>query len=459
MFFELLNNYTLYLELKESFLMLSELCALSQEKDKNMSNEMLLYSVKELELYIDYLERVRRIFLKHSVKSHFLLKLKNEIDLLCSTDEYSQLCKEVQKQSHTIKYAKSVTIGVNLNAQMQPFEAGVVKINETSFVSGKFIDKLLRLEFADDEFTCSAPLVASLKGANASEAAALNIALSSALNKILASSLRSWERVIRKYIINGLDKLFGILYEWRFISICTEALLTIKNKGYTLCTPIFNDYDNIMGLYHPILALSSTNKKVVSNDIEFANNRIYILTGPNQGGKSIFTQSIGIFYSMLHLGLPLPASNAVVNPVDAIQTHFIDNRKQTYQNGRLASECEEIYKINKNISNQSLFLFDEALSSTSADEAEVIAREILSAYSELGMKGVWATHLHALCKLADEKQNGKSKISNLSAELNEDSHERTFSIISGGRYGKSYASDVAQKYHLTKDEILMAREK
>jgi DNA mismatch repair ATPase MutS len=102
-------------------------------------------------------------------------------------------------------------------------------------------------------------------------------------------------------------------------------------------------------------------------------------------------------------------------------------------------------------------LFDEAFSSTSADEAIVISKEILYAFSEIGAKGIWTTHLHGLCCIADEEPNGKSRISNLTAELCEESHERLYRIVKGAKYGSSYAGDIAQKYHLTKTEIIENR--
>ena len=454
MFTELMNNPELYQGLKASFSSLSELYALKQEKEGKDSNEILLYSIKELEIYIDYLENISRLFREYPVKSLLLRSLKSKIDKLVNAEEYPQLCKEVEKQSHDIKYAKSVTIGVNLNAQMQPLEAGVVKINDSSYLSGNFIDKLLRLDFADNEFMCSAPLTSAQKGIPDAELSVLTWSLNNALSKILTPALKSWSRVVRKYVVDGLDDLFSVMYEWRFITICTDALLKIKAAGQTFCAPVFSDHDYVKGLYNPMLVMASDENDVVLNDLEFDENRIYILTGPNQGGKSIYTQAVGALYAMLHLGLPLPASNAEICLVDAILTHFIDNSKVSYQQGRLSSECEKIGNISKSISGNSLFLFDEALSSTSADEAVVISTEIISAYSEIGARGIWITHLHKLCELSEEKYMGKSRIGNLSAQLVEGSNERSFTIVKGAKYGKSYALDIAKKYHLTKNEIL-----
>lgn len=456
MFFEFLNDPALYSGLVKSFSELADICKLKQEKSEGHSNELMIYSIKELEMYVDYVETMRELFASHPVKGVFLGRLRDEILNICSSENYPKLCEEVKKQVHTINHVKSVSVGINLNAQMQPVEAGVVKVNSDSyFESGNFIDKLLKLDFKEDEFTCSAPLIPVTKGITDQEAQVMRITLNSALNKIFASTLRSWEKTVRKYVVGGLDDLFLILSEWQFVTACTDALFKLRAAGQSFCKPIFADADSVKDLYHPMLAISSKETYVVKNDLEFDSDRIYILTGPNQGGKSIFTKSVGVLYAMLHLGLPLPASHAEICPVDGIFTHFIDNNNErAYKNGRLAGECEAIQKINRKITDKSIFLFDEALSSTSADEAIVLAREILLAYSSIGIKGIYTTHLHGLCELESSEQKGRSKICNLSAELNESSHSRTYRIKKGGRYGQSYAMDIAKNYHLTREDIL-----
>ncbi len=457
MFFEFLQEPELFYGLSDGFAALADIFKLKQEKNAvGQSSELSLYSVKELEMYVQYIESMRTLFAGHNVKGAFLNRLKDEIAEIYSSEEYPRLREELKKQSHVIRTAKSVTIGVNLTAQMKPIEAGVVKINDVNFKSGVLIDKILRLDFKDDEYTCSAPLIPTTKGLTEQEAATLRFALYNALNKILTPSLQSWERTIKKYVVDNLDGLFCLLPEWQFVTSVTKELMKIKKAGGHFCKPIFSDTDDVRDLYHPILLLNGSAPRVIKNDLQFGGDRIYILTGPNQGGKSIYTRSVGLLYAMLHLGIPLPASHAEICPVDGIYTHFVDNHAdRAYRNGRLAGECEAMQKISERITPESLFLFDEALSSTSADEAVTLAGEILTAYSVIGVKGICTTHLHGLCELADRDQSGrKSRICNLTARLDEGTHDRTYRIERGGKYGHSYAIDIAEKFHLTKDEII-----
>ena len=252
-----------------------------------------------------------------------------------------------------------------------------------------------------------------------------------------------------------LKPLLPLLEEWRFIVSCVTPLAELKKNGFPLCKAAFGESDSVTGLYHPILALSAASTSaIVQNDLSFDETAgIYILTGPNQGGKSIYTKSVGVLYAMLHLGLLLPAEKAVCRMADAILVHFIDAKKTSYQDGRLSEECKKIDKINQIITQRSLFLFDEALSSTNATEATTISAEILAAYAEIGARGIWTTHFHELCRLERTSNSAKSKLCNICALIDEASHKRVFRIARGD-YGQSYAIDVARQYHLTRTEIL-----
>ncbi len=450
LFCELLSDKSLFENLNASFEALSNIYELQNQKDVAESNEKLLYSVREIESYVEYLSKIKNIF-STTPKSRSLQILWEILKPLCDSEDFENLCSSVNKQSHEIKNIKSITIGVNLDSQLKPSEAGVLSINDENFVSGDYINKLLRLDFKNDKYYSPAPLLPLSHKLTNEELDIIRSSLNSAMNKILSSSLKNWSGIVKKHIINNLRDLSNILYEWRFVSVCTQMMFELKEAGFTLCKPQEGVSDEVFDLYHPILALSSPNKNsVIKNELDFGKeNSIYILTGPNQGGKSIYIQSVGIMYALLHLGLLLPASKAILRYIDNIFIHFIDIRKRSYVHGRLSDECNKIQSINKHITKDSLFLFDEALSSTNATEAVAISTEIITAYLEIGAKGIFATHFHELCSLNDEY----SGIENLTAQIDESTHKRIFKIIRGN-HGKSYAFDIAQAYGLTKEEIL-----
>ena len=69
---------------------------------------------------------------------------------------------------------------------------------------------------------------------------------------------------------------------------------------------------------------------IVPNDLSFDENAtIYVLSGPNRGGKSVITCAVGLAQVMLQLGMYLPAERISISPVDGIYTHFPTGAEDT----------------------------------------------------------------------------------------------------------------------------------
>jgi len=198
---------------------------------------------------------------------------------------------------------------------------------------------------------------------------------------------------------------------------------------------------------------------MVKNDIDFDRKAgIYVLTGPNRGGKSVVTCAVGMIQAMAQLGLPVPADKATLSPVDAIFTHFPTGADDTIDKGRLGEECARLGEIFDAITDKSLVLLDETLSSTGSFEASYIAAEVLAGLSMARCRAIFSTHLHELSGEIDAINartvpQGGAPIDTLVAGI-EGEGRRSFRILRQKPDGKSYARDIAVKYGLTYDNIL-----
>ncbi len=463
LFLELLDTPGLYDALQESFDRLSSIYALQAARDGAMSEEQLLYSIREIEDYLAYLGGIKAIFAEYTVRSPLLRSLWQAVEPLCTGEDYDTLCQAAAHQSHAIHHIKSITVGVNLDPALRPVEAGVIGISEQSFVSGEPLSHLLRLQFSKDDFTCMAPLCPTSRRLTPQEQGAMRESVHTALRKIFGDSLKSWALMIKKHVIGNLGMLVPLIEEWRFITAVMDTLLCLRRNGFALCRPHIldrndrSDSEIIHGLYHPLLAMTADRPdRIVRNALTFdSDGRFYILTGPNSGGKSVYLEAVGLAYAMLHLGLPLPAESATICPTDGILTHFVDTCELTAGHGRLGAECARLHEIHRAVTKDSLLLFDEALSGTNATEATAISSECLAAYADIGARGIWVTHLHDLCRLPEILgPTTPSRLANLSAQLEETSHDRLFMIVRTSGTPHSYALDIARSFHLTREEIV-----
>ena len=157
------------------------------------------------------------------------------------------------------------------------------------------------------------------------------------------------------------------------------------------------------------------------------------------------------------LGLPVPAKSAEISPVDAIFTHFPEGADDTIDKGRLGEECARLKEIFDSVTEDSMVLLDESLSSTGAYEASYIASEILTGFAVLKTRGIFSTHLHELAARVPEinaksKELGGINIDTLVAGIEEG--KRSFKIMRAKPDGKSYARDIANKYGLSFETLI-----
>ncbi|MBE6606032.1 MAG: hypothetical protein E7635_03220 [Ruminococcaceae bacterium] len=442
--------------------MLSDISELRRVQGELGAKENYLYCITEIELYIECIEKLKHDFLPLSkkVKSTAFIKMAEAVAKLAESDYYKQLNKRLDELTFKVHEVKSVAIGVNLDNELRPTDAGVISLNPEKFKSGTVIDKILRLDFKDDDYTCIAPLVPFTKGQNENQFFALSNALNNALSDIFKSSVRSWRTIVRSYVLENTDFLLKIIPEIEFLVKSTKLLRALKDRGLALTFPeickLSDKKCELYGLYNPCVALK-TDAQMVKNDLVFdENGMIYILTGPNRGGKSVITCALGLVQAMAQLGLPVTADKAKLSPVESIYTHFPTEAEDTIDKGRLGEECERLNAIFDKVSEYSLVLLDESLSSTGSYEASYIASEVLTGFSLAKCRCLFSTHLHELSARVDEinetaKAEGGVLVDTLVAGIK--GNERSFEIVRTKPDGKSYARDIAERYGLSSEKI------
>ena len=196
---------------------------------------------------------------------------------------------------------------------------------------------------------------------------------------------------------------------------------------------------------------------MTGNDLEFdENGSIYILSGANSGGKTVFEKSAAVCQALFHLGLFVPAEYAELSPCSQLLLSFSTFDKGSVKS-RFTEECEKISHIMQLADEYSILLLDEAFSGTASTEAAAIASEVIKAMSAKGCRSIFVTHIHELVTLPDEINSSDicvSKLDNLTVEVDENNGKRLYKVIRTRPDGRSRASDVARKYGLSFDELM-----
>lgn len=426
------------------------------------AGDSYLYSITEIELYVQAVDTLAgglSAVVSESLSPAFRALTDRMTDLAAS-DGYQSLKARLADLSSHVHEVKSVTVGVNLDAACRPTEAGVISLNAEPFKSGRLLDKILRMSFKNDAMTCIAPLTPLGKKQSENRQEALSGAFKGALEDVFRSSVKAWRAIVGDYVLDNTDFLLKLLPEIEFVSRVSALEKRLTDAGYPLTTPVLRPMAekafDARGLYNPDVALR-IDEKVVANDLTFDDSaRIYVLTGPNRGGKSVITCAVGLAQAMTALGMRVAAKSLTVSPVDGIFTHFPEGAEDTIDKGRLGEECARLREIFEEVTGDSMILLDESLSSTGAFEASYIAAEILTGFAVVGCRGIFSTHLHELASAVPEINEracaeGGVRIDTLVAGIEEG--RRSFLIKRARPDGRSYARDIAEKYGLSLDGI------
>lgn len=192
------------------------------------------------------------------------------------------------------------------------------------------------------------------------------------------------------------------------------------------------------GLYDICLSLA-TRQRVVGNDVTADSKQLVLITGANRGGKSTFLRSIGLAQLMMQAGMFVPAESFRANVCPKMFTHFKREEDATMKSGKLDEELERMSSLIEKLTPNSIVLCNESFASTNEREGSEIARQIVSALLESGIKVVYVTHLFDLAHSLHSARMNNALF--LRAERLDDG-TRTFRITAGEPSPTSYGEDL-----------------
>jgi DNA mismatch repair protein MutS len=438
-----------------------------------------LMRLGELETYVECVDRLSELLSRKEfrLRSEGLRGLKSFLDTLRKQPGFESLKHELPRIRSGLKLRRSVTIGVNLDEHLRPVEAAILSVNDRPFNQRSLLSRLF--SGTNDEYMITTPihvnpipLETGIKPRVMMPLAPLFQDLDGILRAHSRQIIQAVERFVRvntKFIVSFRPEIAFFLGAVRFareleaagLPVSLPEILDPEERRLT-AEEAYNIHlaDRLLRSEPDMAA-----ERIVTNPIRFDDEgRIFILTGPNQGGKTTWTQAVGLLQVMAQAGIFVPAASATVSPVDRIATHFPREEQGALDTGRLSEEAARLQAIFRVVTPNSLVLLNESLSSTSPAEGIVIAEDVIRALRFLGARAVFATHLHELalhCERMNLETEGESRIASLVAvtdhagtSVSAGSREpagdgaarRTFRIVPGPPAGRSYARDIAERY-------------
>lgn len=192
---------------------------------------------------------------------------------------------------------------------------------------------------------------------------------------------------------------------------------------------------------HPMLA--SGLRDYTPNSICMnAEQRLFVITGPNMGGKSTFMRQTALLVILARIGAPLPARRARIGGIDRIFTRIGAADDLAGGRSTFMVEMTEAAVILNRAGPKSLVLMDEIGRGTSTSDGLALAWAIADALAGANAcLCLFATHYFELTALADKR----SEVVNLHVSAVEHNDQLVFlHQIQQGPASKSFGLQVAQ---------------
>ena len=195
------------------------------------------------------------------------------------------------------------------------------------------------------------------------------------------------------------------------------------------------------GLYDACLALT-LGTRAVGNDLDADGRQLIMITGANQGGKSTFLRGLGLAQLMMQAGMFVAAEEFTASTCTGLFTHYKREEDATMEKGKLDEELARMSGIADQITAGGLLLCNESFASTNEREGSEIARQVIRALTEAGIRVVFVTHLYDLAARCHAENTGTALF--LRAERQPDGR-RTFRLPEGQPLPTSYGQDLYQQ--------------
>jgi DNA mismatch repair ATPase MutS len=341
---------------------------------KDSPRNLLATSVQKLEVFVEFLRRLRAMADEHADKfgspgfTRFFAMLREELD--------EPYFKRVEGHLNALKFSRGMLLSARLTLGNKGTAYTLRRAREQSLL-GRVFDR------SGYSFT--------IPDRDENGWRALGALQERGMNLVADAAARA---------VDHVHSFFAMLrVEIGFYVGCLNLAERLAELGEPTTFPAPTAPGepalSAHGLYDVCLRLT-TSEPVVSNHLDADGKSLVMITGANQGGKSTFLRSIGLAHLMTQAGMFVGAESLRVSVCDGVFTHYKREEDETMESGKLDEELARMSEIADHITANCLLLCNESFAATNEREGSEIARQVVSAMLGAGVRVLFVTHMFDL---------------------------------------------------------------
>ena len=253
---------------------------------------------------------------------------------------------------------------------------------------------------------------------------------------------------LRDRISSAAERLVEVGHRLARIDVLSGFAELAEDEGWARPEIVDEPVLEIEEGRHPVVEKMLGRGRFVPNDTRLrglggpSNPRLWVITGPNMGGKSTIMRQVALITILAHVGSYVPARRAVVGLADRVFTRVGAADDLGRGDSTFMVEMRETAQILAQASPRSLVLLDEVGRGTATYDGLALAWAITEhLHDQIGCRTMFATHYHELCGLADRLAG----IANVHVAVDEHRGRIVFlHRVQAGPAGRSYGIQVGR---------------
>ena len=338
-------------------------------------------------LYVEAVTLLRDSLKGVSTESPALAMLGKWASQCCETDKVADTAAVLRKLDEEWKGVGAFSVDVCLDGRRMVVGLEMAEVRETPFAQPGM------LEGAGSDSPHEG-ITSLLSFPQNGSAVLFQEYLLSEVGYEVRGKLTRLREALIKLPVTGGTELLTLKDALRFYTGAAAFACRLRERGSALCAPRLLSSGTLEFTAARLPEQTCTGSLPVPNDLYLESGGSILMTGPNSSGKTCCLIMAGQFLFLGQLGCLLPAEEAAFAPRDKLLTLFAAGESETGEDSRMGLEVQRLRLLRERMTKKSIFLLNEPMTSTSAEEGGQICVDLLADLAQKGVPGILVTHFN-----------------------------------------------------------------